>query len=251
MVRRADSMSPSSALSPSRATPVAGSAMRQVPLALGPQPVWRLDTFLPGGNTQWAPLREALERPSAAAPLYLWGPAGSGKTHLLRAAAEHAQAGGDKVAAFGLQTPTPWEFDETARLLLLDDCDRYDADRQQAAFSLFVQASACGIPVLAAGRLPPIDLALRDDLRTRLGWGLVYQLEPPSEAQVRALLRREGDRRGVLLSDEVLDYLLRRSARDLSHLMNLLDRLDHQALVAQRAITLPLVRQVLADPDFA
>ncbi|HNB46763.1 MAG TPA: hypothetical protein PLL72_21465 [Burkholderiaceae bacterium] len=90
-----------------------------------------------------------------------------------------------------------------------------------------------------------------DDLRSRLGWGLVYQLEAPTEAQVRALLRREGDRRGVLLSDEVLDYLLSRSARDLSALMNLLDRLDHRALVAQRAITLPLVRQVLADPETA
>jgi DnaA family protein len=233
---------------PATAT-AAATSMRQVPLALGPQPVWRFDNFLPGGNAQWPQLREALEQPSPAAPLYLWGPAGSGKSHLLRAAAGHAQAAGEKVAAFDLHISAPWDFDETARLLLLDDCDRYDAGRQQAAFSLFVQASACAIPVLAAGRLPPIDLPLRDDLRTRLGWGLVYQLEPPTEAQVRALLRREGDRRGVLLSDEVLDYLLRRSARDLSHLMNLLDRLDHQALVAQRAITLPLVRQVLADPD--
>jgi DnaA family protein len=224
-------------------------SMRQVPLALGPAPVWRFDNFLPGSNAQWPQLREMLIAPSAAAPLYLWGPAGSGKTHLLRAAAELAQSGGDKVAAFELNTPAPWDFDETASLLLLDDCDRYDAQRQQAAFSLFVQATTCGVPILAAGRLPPVDLPLRDDLRSRLGWGLVYQLEPPTEAQVRALLRREGDRRGVLLSDEVLDYLLKRSARDLSHLMNLLERLDHQALVAQRAITLPLVRQVLAEPE--
>lgn len=223
--------------------------MRQVPLALGPAPVWQLDNFLPGGNAQWPQLREALAAPSAAAPLYLWGPPGCGKTHLLRAAADRAQVEGEKVAAFDLGTGLPWEFDESLRLLLLDDCDRYDAARQQAAFSLFVQASACGVPVIAAGRLPPVDLPLRDDLRTRLGWGLVYQLEPPSEAQVRALLRREGDRRGVLLGDEVLDYLLRRSARDMGHLMRLLDRLDHQALVAQRAITLPLVRQVLTDDE--
>lgn len=225
--------------------------MRQVPLALGPEPVWRFDNFWPAANMQWAQLLAALTEPNPSAPLYLWGPAGSGKSHLLRAAAEYAQTAGDVVAAFDARTPGEWLFDDAIRLLVLDECERYDAGQQQAAFSLFVQAVASGVPVLAAGRLPPVDLPLRDDLRSRLGWGLVYQLEAPTEAQVRALLRREGDRRGVLLNDEVLDYLLSRSARDLSALMNLLDRLDHRALVAQRAITLPLVRQVLADPETA
>lgn len=223
--------------------------MRQVPLALGPEPSWRLESFVPGPGNPWPQLQEALSHPSAAIPLYLWGPPGSGKSHLLRAAAALRQAEGERVTAIDAHSAPPWEFDETARLLLLDDCDRYDARMQQAAFSLFVQASAAGVPVLAAGRLPPVDLPLRDDLRSRLGWGLVYQLEPPSEFQVRALLRREGDRRGVLLNDEVLDYLLKRCARDLSHLMALLERLDHQALVVQRAVTLPLVRQVLAEME--
>lgn len=227
----------------------ASSVMRQVPLALGPEPAWRLDNYLPAPGLPWEPLREALEHPSHGAPLYLWGAAGCGKTHLLKAAAAIAQAEGGVAMVFDARREEPWEFDDTAQLLLLDDCDLYDAQRQQAAFSMFVQATAMGVPILAAGRLPPIDLPLRDDLRTRLGWGLVYQLEPPTEAQVRALLRREGDRRGVLLSDEVLDYLLKRCARDLSHLMQVLDRLDRHALAAQRAVTLPLVRQVLADPN--
>jgi DnaA family protein len=223
--------------------------MRQVPLALGPEPSWRLDSFVPGPGNPWPQLRDALQHPSAAAPLYLWGPPGSGKSHLLRAAAALRQAEGERVIAVDAGSPLPWEFDETTQLLVLDDCDRYSPAMQQAAFSLFVQATGAGVPVLAAGRLPPVDLPLRDDLRSRLGWGLVYQLEPPSEAQVRALLRREGDRRGVLLNDEVLDYLLKRCARDLSHLMGLLERLDHQALVVQRAVTLPLVRQVLAEME--
>jgi DnaA family protein len=223
--------------------------MRQVPLALGPEPSWRLDSFVPGPGNPWPQLRDALCHPSAVAPLYLWGPPGSGKSHLLRAAAALRQAEGERVMAVDASSALPWEFDDSCRLLVLDDCDRYDAEMQQAAFSLFVQSTGAGVPVLAAGRLPPVDLPLRDDLRSRLGWGLVYQLEPPSEAQVRALLRREGDRRGVLLNDEVLDYLLKRCARDLSHLMNLLERLDHQALVAQRAVTLPLLRQVLAEMD--
>ena len=80
-------MPTSASLTTPRATAAAAASMRQVPLALGPQPVWRFDNVLPGGNAQWPQLREALEQPSPAAPLYLWGPAGSGKSHLLRAAA--------------------------------------------------------------------------------------------------------------------------------------------------------------------
>ncbi len=223
--------------------------MRQVPLALGPEPNWRLDTFLPGANAQWQQVYAALAQPQPATPLYLWGPPGSGKTHLLRAAAALAQERSQLVVALDCSGVPPWEFDEQTGLLLLDDCDRYDTRRQQAAFALFVQATTLGVPVLAAGRLPPVDLPIRDDLRTRLGWGLVYQLVPPGEDHVRALMRREADRRGIVLSDDVIDYLLKRCARDLGHLMHLLDRLDQQALAAKRAITLPLVRQVLAESE--
>lgn len=225
------------------------TAMHQVPLALSPEPNWRLDSFVAGANAQWQQLQSALAAPSAAVPVYLWGPTGSGKSHLLRAAAALAQARGQVVAAFDFATPLPWDFEEQTGLLLLDECDRYDEPRQQAAFAQFVQASAQGVPVVAAGRLPPVDLPVRDDLRTRLGWGLVYQLVPPAEPQVRALLRREADRRGILLSDDVMDYLLNRCARDLGHLMHILDRLDHQALAAKRAVTVPLVRLVLAQPE--
>lgn len=223
--------------------------MRQVPLAFGPEPVLRFDTFLPGGNAQWEQVLTALLSPNPSMPLYLWGPPGSGKTHLLRAAASQAQAAGLRVVACDLRTPVPWEFDEDARLLLLDDCDRYDADQQHGAFRLFVEATILGVPIVAAGRLPPVDLAVRDDLRTRLAWGLVYRLVPPTDDQVRALLRREAGRRGILLADDVLEYLFNHSERDLGHLMDSLDRLDRYALSAKRAVTLSLLRQMLAEPD--
>ena len=86
------------------------------------------------------------------------------------------------------------------------------------------------MPLVSAGSVPPVDLPLRDDLRSRLGWGLVFALQPLAEADVRAVLRRRPTERGIFLSDEVMDYLLTRFARDLAHLMALLDRLDEFAL---------------------
>ena len=88
---------------------------------------------------------------------------------------------------------------------------------------------------------------MREDLRTRLGWGHVFALQPLAESEMRAVLRREADRRGVFLSDEVMDYLLTRYARDLKHLMGLLDGLDRFALASKRAITVPLLKQMLNE----
>lgn len=105
--------------------------------------------------------------------------------------------------------------------------------------------------MVASGNAPPVDLALREDLRTRLGWGPTFALQPLSEAETRAALRREADRRGILLGEEVIDYLLNRFARDLKNLMRLLDQLDQFALAAKRAVTVPLLRQMLADEGLA
>jgi DnaA family protein len=132
-------------------------------------------------------------------------------------------------------------------LIVFDDCHGFDAQQQQAAFALFVQAAVEGVVVLAAGRVPPVDLGLREDLRTRLGWGHVFALQPLTEAEMRATLRRRADRDGMFLSDEVMDHLLTRFARDLKHLMALVDRLAEFSLVNKRPVTVPLLKQMLAE----
>jgi len=81
-----------------------------------------------------------------------------------------------------------------------------DATQQQAAFNWFVNAQTHQIAVLAAGSLPPADLQLRDDLRTRLGWGHVFALQALDEPQRRAVLRERAKARGIALSDEVMDF---------------------------------------------
>ena len=219
--------------------------MRQIPLAIGVEPTRTFDNFLPGAN---APAIEHLCALGAqAAPVYLWGPSGSGKTHLLQALVERFRAQGAHAGWFSADDPAPWAFDESWALVAIDDCDRLDAARQHAGFALFVEAATHGVPVAAAGRVPPVDLAVREDLRTRLGWGHVFAIQPLAEAEVRATLRREADRRGVFLSDDVMDFLLTRFARDLKHLMAQLDRLDEFSLATKRMVTVPLLKQMLAE----
>ncbi len=219
--------------------------MKQIPLAIADEAVHSFDNFLAGANVQAVAHLQALGAQSA--PVYLWGAPGSGKTHLLRARVQQAQQQGARSGYFSPGTPLPWRFDEGWALVALDDCDALDAGQQHAAFTLFLEAGAAAVPVLAAGSVPPVDLPLREDLRTRLGWGHVFVLQPLTEPEVRAALRREADRRGAFLSDDVMDYLMTRFARDLKHLMGWLDRLDEFSLVTKRAITVPLLRQMLAE----
>lgn len=185
--------------------------------------------------------------PQPVPPLLLWGAPGSGKTHLLRAFAHALAAAGAACAYLSPTSDLPWELDPGWRAVLMDDCDGFDAARQQAAFGLFVQAQAEGLPVLAASHAPPVDLSLREDLRTRLAWGPVYALQPLAEPERRAVLRREADARGLFLADEVMDYMLVRFDRDLGSLMSLLNRLDQYALAEQRRLTVPLIRDMLKD----
>ena len=187
-------------------------------------------------------------RAIARAPVYLWGPRGSGKTHLLLALAAAAAQRGGGVAWLGAdacEAADPAD-DAAATLVVVDDAERLDAVQQQRAFVAFVEAGTRGAQFVAAGALPPVDLPLRDDLRSRLGWGEVFALDAPADAQVRTALQREAGRRGIRLGDEVLGWLLLRQARDLSSLMRLLDRLDVFSLAEKRQVTLPLVRQMLA-----
>ena len=223
--------------------------MRQIPLAIGPAPATSFESFVAGENAAVLAHLQSLE--PGAPPTYLWGAAGSGKTHLLQASALRARQQGSCAAIFRPGHRLPWQPAERCDWLLLDDCHAFDGAEQHAAFTLFVEAAGRGAAVLAAGSVPPVDLGVREDLRTRLGWGHVFAVRPLVESDARRVLRCEADRRGSALSDEVIDYLMTRFARDLKHQMAQLDRLDAFSLSTQRTITVPLLKQMLAEEGVA
>jgi DnaA family protein len=180
-------------------------------------------------------------------PTYYWGPSGSGKTHLLKAAREGLREQGARVGWLDASVHNAPDYSEDWAAVLLDDVHAYTAAQQQVAFNWFVNAHALQRPVMAAGELAPIELKLRDDLRTRLGWGHVFSLQLLSEAERRAVLRQAADARGVFLGDEVMDFMLTRFSRDLGHLMELLELLDGYSLQSKRAITIPMIKSMMEN----
>ena len=198
--------------------------MRQLPLEISPPAAPSLDNFVAGANGEaLAAVRALAAGTLRESIVYLWGERGSGRTHLLRAAAR-ARAG----------------------LVVADDVGALDAAAQQALFNAINAARDGQAPVLAAGDGPPARLALREDLRSRLGWGLVYQLHAPGDLEKAGYLRAEAARRGLRLPEEVLAYLLSHLPRDLASLNAVLDALDRHSLASQRPLTLPLLREALA-----
>ena len=197
--------------------------MQQLVLDIGPPAAPAFDNFVAGPNAEaLARVRSLAEGNLREAIVYLWGDPGSGRTHLLRAAARLNPA-----------------------LIVADDVENLEPAAQQQLFGAINAARDGGAPVLAAGPRAPAGLGLREDLRTRLAWGLVYQLRPLSDAEKAQHLRAEAARRGLRLSEEVVRYLLTRFPRDLPSLNGVLDALDRYSLAAKRPVTLPLIREAL------
>ena len=223
-----------------------GAPMRQMLLDLPADKPQTLDNFEIGSNDELCALLRRLSRRDAPIALserfvYCWGELGSGKTHLLRAMAAYDQAR----YLNWMSSLADFSYNSAYTVTLIDDCDRLSPDQQIEAFGLFNQIRDTGGVLITSGAVPPASLSLREDLRTRLGWGLIYQVCGLSDEQKIAALTHTAQTRGFTLASGVLPYLITHFHRDMRSLSAMLDALDNYSLETKRPITLPLLRELL------
>jgi DnaA family protein len=213
---------------------------RQLLLNLIPDSPPTLENFVAGGNADaLTALADWLSAENREPCLFLWGEAGAGKTHLLRACGATCV---DATIDPALDTlPADADF------IAIDNVEALNAEGQIALFNHFNRLRATGGRLLASAEAPPLQLSamLREDLRTRLGSGLIFRLRPLSDAEKIATLTAQAKQRGMRLSTEALDYVLARAPRDMRSLAAFLAALDRYSLEHKRPLTLPLLREVL------
>jgi DnaA family protein len=221
--------------------------MKQLALDFASPPRPTLDNFIAGGNGELLQnLRRLASRDAHEHYLYLWGRPGSGRSHLLRGTVAELQREGAS-AIYVACTAGIRLADGLERMdcVALDDVDRLDEEGQVAVFDLYNALRESGGALVASAAAPPVQLKLREDLVTRLAWGLVYQVHALTDENKAQALADRASSRGFRLAPEVCDFLLTRAQRDLPTLLATLDALDRYSLETKRPVTVPLARELL------
>jgi DnaA-homolog protein len=217
---------------------------QQMLLDLKPEQPPTLENFVIGANAELLERLRGLGSTGSFEALYLWGDPGCGKSHLLAATAASAHSRRPVVhlpaAEAGVELPLA-----PGTLLIIDDIQQLGAEAQVALFRAFNAARFLGLALLLAGNEPPLRLGLREDLRTRIGQTLIYEIQSLSDDEKSAALRRHAIERGMLMDPGVVHYLLRHGRRDLPSLMAMLNSLDRASLEQKRPPTLPLLRELM------
>lgn len=244
--------------------------MKQLALNISTDWLPTLDNFVVGRNVEVISilrhiLTSQVSGQASERCLTLWGESGSGKSHLLRAIVQHAQSMGltaSYVVAgrnFNIgenidATQTENSSDSLSPcgavpkflpVIAIDDVEKLDGSAQIQLFALYNRQRENNGILIVSCNAAPAHLMLRDDLRTRLGWGLVYQVQRLNDDEKGLALEQHAQASGLRLSHEVIQYLLRHGRRDLPALLTVLDKLDEHCLRLQRAPSVPLLKEVM------
>ena len=229
------------------------SEQSQIPLDIGYKEKQGFAQFNPGKNKQAFELLKKIAIGSEAGHIYFWGQTGMGKSHLLHAAC--MAAGENKRSAVYIPLtsykdlqPLMLEGMDNMNLVCIDDigCIAGDAEWEQAMLHLYNRIRDANGSMLITGLVSPQALELKlEDLRSRMGWDLIFHLEPLSDSEKINVLQQRAHLRGFELSDEVAKYLVKRVKRDLPSLIQLLNQFDNATLIEKRKLTVPFVKSLL------
>lgn len=227
---------------------------RQLPLGLQLKASARFGSFVSGPNQELVEQLHKLSGNPRAFFLLCWGATGCGKTHLLHACCHRAAEKDYPVACLDLfdcsdlpsQLLDGWE---QYSLVCLDNVQAIAGNDawEEALFHLYNRIREQQGSLVVTADCAPAQLPITlPDLRTRLGWGLTYQLQNLDDEQRLQVLRLRAQQRGCEMPEETGRYLIKRISRDLPDLVSLIDRLDEASLAEQRRLTVPFVKQVLS-----
>lgn len=217
---------------------------QQLLLDLQLEPLPTLERFIVGSNAELLARLRTLTDPHHFDAVYLWGVSGCGKSHLLKATA-HAASASRPIVFLDAEKVGAGMTAASGSLLVIDDIHALDEAGQRALFQLYNAARYLGLALLLSGTTSPLQLHLREDLRTRIGQMLIYEVQPLSDEEKAAVLLQHAQVRGMVMDPAVVQYVLRHGRRDLSSLMHMLDNLDRISLEQHRALTVPLVREIM------
>jgi len=228
----------------------------QIPLEIQLRDNASFENFIRGKNEELLnKLKRSVSDKSSEGSLFFWGGLGAGKTHLLQAICKTAGDNTFSVVYFPFKELKNVSTDaldglESCQIICLDDIDVIAGreDWEQALFHLYNRAFDSGAQLIFTSSQPIANLKFSlSDLSSRLAWGFVYRVQALSDQEKIQAMQLRSRLRGFILTEKVGQYLLRHCPRDATALFNLLDELDRASLVAQRAITIPFVKNLLAS----
>ena len=227
----------------------------QLPLGFEPGELFTFDSFIAGNNTVAAGLAQQAATGLGESQLYFWGEQGLGKSHLLQASCNMAAKNQQTVCYLTEneivgQSPEMFDGLEHVELVCLDDIDAWlqGGDWETALFNLINRVREVGHRLIMASATPPEEVSIKlPDLRSRLAWGPVFQLQPLSDAEKYQALRFRAAQNGLELPQNVADYLMQRYPRDTFGLFERLAVLDKASMATQRRLTVPLVKSVFSE----
>ena len=182
--------------------------------------------------------------------IYVWGEEGAGKSHLLRAWVAQALDAGKKAVYIDAAATPLTEAAFEAEYLAIDQIEKLGNEEQALLFAVFnrFRNSGKGFLLLSSEHTPQ-QLVIREDLRTRMAYCLVYEVKPLTDQEKIDALVSMAAARQVTIDPEIFEYLLNHWRRDMDRLMQMLDTLDNYAVTMGKRITLPLLRQLLKQQE--
>ncbi len=220
----------------------------QIPLDLFEPEAPSFANFLVGNNEELITRLYAIaSEEQLSGVLSIWGGSKTGKTHLLKSIISAFSTRLNWAMMLNTDSKFPDNPFTDARIVLIDDADRLSLDAQAWLFNAFNHVVGRGGLVLTSGSTSPLTWPLRDDLRTRLSSGLIFEVRAAPQDELPSLLRDYAQTRGIALSEEVLTYILTYTRRDVAELCQTIMGLDRLSLSLKRGVTVPLVRAYLAQ----